>query len=88
MSRDKNGGHFKRRAAIGRRNTPHHSYTSKAKGKVTVGSVEDKNGGLVNSTEEVCEEFNDFFLLQCFQEKELRTFRLLGICLAVVKRIC
>jgi len=26
-----------------------------------VGSVEDKNGGLVNSTEEVCEEFNDFF---------------------------
>ena len=29
---------------------------SKAKGKVTVGSVEDKNGGLVNSTEEVCEE--------------------------------
>jgi len=45
-------------------------------------------GGLVNSTEEVCEEFNDFFLLQCFQEKELRTFRLLGICFAVVKRIC
>ena len=34
---------------------------SKAIGKVTVGSVEDKNGGLVNSTEEVCEEFNDFF---------------------------
>ena len=59
---------------------------SKAIGKVTVGSVEDKNGGLVNSTEEVCEEFNDFFC--CFQEKELRTFRLLGICLAVVKRIC
>ena len=52
-----------------------------------MGSVEDKNGGLVNSTEEVCEEFNDF-LLQCFQEKELRTIRLLGICLAVVKRIC
>ena len=26
-----------------------------------MGSVEDKNGGLVNSTEEVCEEFNDFF---------------------------
>jgi len=24
----KNGGHFERRAAIGRRNTPHHSYTS------------------------------------------------------------
>ena len=24
----KNGGHFERRAAIGRRNTPHHSYVS------------------------------------------------------------
>jgi len=28
FSRDKNGGHIERRAAIGRRNTPHHSYTS------------------------------------------------------------
>jgi len=27
----KNGGHFERRAAIGRRNTPHHSYTSGSK---------------------------------------------------------
>ena len=27
----KNGGHFKRRTAIGQRNTPHHSYTSGSK---------------------------------------------------------
>jgi len=30
--RDKKGGHFERRAAIGRRNTPHHSYTRGSKG--------------------------------------------------------
>ena len=42
---------------------------SKAKGKVTVGSVEDKNGGLVNSTEEVCEEFNDFFCFYVFKRR-------------------
>ena len=46
--------------------------SSKAKGKVTVGSVEDKNGGLVNFLEQICEEFNDF-LLRCFQTKDLRT---------------
>ena len=33
---------------------------SNAKGKATVGSVEDNGGGLVNSIEQVCEEFNDF----------------------------
>jgi len=31
FSRAKNGGHFERRAAIGRRNMPHHSYTSGSK---------------------------------------------------------
>ena len=31
FSREKNGGHFEKRAAIGRRNTPHHSYTSGSK---------------------------------------------------------
>jgi len=36
---------------------------SKAKGKATVGSVEDKNGRLVNSIEQVCEELNVFFVM-------------------------
>ena len=35
---------------------------SKAKGKATVGSVENKNGRLVNSIEQVCEELNVFFV--------------------------
>ena len=35
---------------------------SKAKGEATVSSVEDKNGRSVNSIEQVCEEFNDFFV--------------------------
>ena len=30
---------------------------------------EDKNGGLVNSTEEVCEEFNDFFCFSVFKRR-------------------
>jgi len=35
---------------------------SKAKGKATADSVEDKNGGLLNSIEQGCEEINDFFV--------------------------
>ena len=31
----KNGGHFKRRAAIGQRNTPHHNYISVHAQKLT-----------------------------------------------------
>ena len=29
----------------------------------------NKNGGLVNSTEEVCEEFNDFFCFSVFKRR-------------------
>ena len=60
---------------------------SKAKGKATVGSVEDKNGRLVNSIEQVCNEFNGV-LLRCFQMKRLRTSRMLSPCLMIGKRIC
>jgi len=60
---------------------------SKAKGKAAVGSVEDNNGGLVNSIVQVCEEFNDF-LLRCFQTKGLRTSRMLRPCLMAGKKIC
>ena len=38
--RKKNGGHFERRAAIGRRNTAHHSYTSgRKKVPVCIGNI-------------------------------------------------
>ena len=40
---------------------------SKAKGKATVGSVENKNGRLVNSIEQVCEELNVFFCYGVFK---------------------
>jgi len=59
----------------------------KAKGKAAVGSVENKNGGLVNSIEQICEEFNEF-LLRCFQTKGLRISRMLRPCLMAGKRIC
>jgi len=60
---------------------------SKAEGKATVGSVENKNGRLVNSIEQVCEELN-VFLLRCFQMKGLKTSRMLRPCLMAGKRIC
>ena len=53
-----------------------------------MGSVEDKNGGLVNLTEEVCEEFNDFFASAFSREGIVDIPTARNMFGGIVKKIC